>query len=538
MTSRAAWSAFGIGVVAVTSLTFAAAQPPRPAAFVTRAATALGGDARLRAIKTITVAGYGEAAYMNGGGNISASPDAPQKWVSLPEYDKTIDLEHGRMRVRQRNHQNFVFAGLAGYLGAANPAVALLDGAVAYNLAANGRAVRAGDQAVRARRFDMLNNPVVLVRAALDTAARVTNVRAERTLQLGDITVATGETLTLAIDGASGLPAWVRWRSHDENLGDVTFRTSFTGYLPVKGVMLPMGYNTVIDFRGVVQNKLYVDKNAVDEPIDDLAAPADVRSAAPAPAPSPMVEATRVGQGVWLLHGNGGANSILFEFADHLTMFEAPSSQGWTKALIDRARATVPGKPLTELVVSHHHFDHTGGIRQAMAEGLTIIAHKGTEGLFREIAARPGTIAPDALGSTPRPLKFKAVDDHLRLATRRCRWTSTTSSRTATWRKGCSPTCPRTACWSRATSSTSGGSCTGGRRRMPTTSPIGSSKWTATSGARARRADRAGDAGHRADDQGGRGRLHPHAGGRRLYAWMSSEGACPRRGRAVSAVGS
>jgi len=415
MASRAAWSAFGIGVVAVTSLTFAAAQPPRPAAFLTRAATALGGDARLRAIKTITVAGYGEAAYMNGGGNISASPDAPQKWVSIPEYDKTIDLEHRRMRVRQRNHQNFVFAGLAGYLGAANPGVALLDGDVAYNLAANGRAVRAGDQAVRARRFDMLNNPVVLVRAALDAAARVTNVRAERALQLGDITVATGETLTLAIDGASGLPAWVRWMAHDENLGDVTFRTSFTGYLPVKGVMLPMGYNTVIDFRGVVQNKLYVDKNAVDEPIDELAAPADVRSAAPAAAPSPSVEATRVGQGVWLLHGNGGANSMLFEFADHLTMFEAPSSQGWTKALIDRARATVPGKPLTELVVSHHHFDHTGGIRQAMAEGLTIIAHQGTEGLFREIASRPGTIAPDALGATPKPLKFKAVDDHLRL---------------------------------------------------------------------------------------------------------------------------
>jgi hypothetical protein len=128
------------------------------------------------------------------------------------------------------------------------------------------------------------------------------------------------------------------------------------------------------------------------------------------------VEATRVGQGVWLLRGNGGANSILFEFADHLTMFEAPTSQAWTKALFERARVTVPGKPLTEVVVSHHHFDHTGGIRQAMAEGLTIIAHKGTEPLFREIALRKGTIGADALGATPRPLKFKAVDDHLRLA--------------------------------------------------------------------------------------------------------------------------
>jgi len=211
------------------------------------------------------------------------------------------------------------------------------------------------------------------------------------------------------------LPAWVRWMAHDENLGDVTFRTSFTGYLPVKGVMLPMGYNTVIDFRNVVQNKLYVDKNAVDEAIDDLSSPAEVRSSALPRPPAPTAESTPVGQGVWLLHGNGGANSVLFEFADHLTMFEAPSSQAWTKAVIDRARATVPGKPLTEVVVSHHHFDHTGGIRQAMAEGLTIIAHKGTEGLFREIAVRKGTIAPDALGPNPRPLTFRAVDDHLQL---------------------------------------------------------------------------------------------------------------------------
>jgi Metallo-beta-lactamase superfamily len=415
MTSRGVLSAFAISVGAVVSVSLLAAQPRGPQAFVARAAEALGGAARLRSVKTITVAGYGETAYMNGGGNLSASPDAPQKWISIPYYEKAIDLEHGRMRVRQRNHQNFVFAGLAGYLGAANPAIAALDGDVAYNLGANGQAVRAGQQAVRARRLDMLNNPVVLVRAGLDPSTRVTNVRVERALQLADISVPTGETLTLALD-ANGLPAWVRWMAHDENLGDLTFRTMFTGYLPVKGVMLPTGYNTVIDFREVVQNKLYVDRNSVDESIEDLAAPAEIRSAAPTLPPPLAAEASRVAEGVWLLHGAGGANSILFEFSDHLTMFEAPSSQAWTKALIDRARATVPGKPLTDVVVSHHHFDHTGGIRQAIAEGLTIVAHKGTEGLFREIAMRKGTIAPDALGANPRALKFRPVDDHLRLA--------------------------------------------------------------------------------------------------------------------------
>ena len=183
----------------------------------------------------------------------------------------------------------------------------------------------------------------------------------------------------------------------------------------MKGVLLPTGYATIIDFRNVVQNRLYVDKNTVDESINDLAAPADVRSSPP-PAPRTLVaDATSVNRGVWLIHRQGGANSILFEFADHLTLFEAPTNQAWTKAVIDRARATVPGKPVTEVIVSHHHFDHTGGIREAMAQGLTVIAQKGTEGLFREIAARKGTIAPDAIGANPQALKFRALDDHLQL---------------------------------------------------------------------------------------------------------------------------
>ncbi len=145
MRSRVALSVSILTLAVAASALLASAQPRRAEDVVTRAAEALGGAGRLRAVKTIVVAGYGETAYMNGGGNISASVEAPQKWISVPEYEKTIDLEHGRMRVRQRNHQNFVFAGAAGYLGGANAASAYLDGEVAYNGAANGRIVRANE---------------------------------------------------------------------------------------------------------------------------------------------------------------------------------------------------------------------------------------------------------------------------------------------------------------------------------------------------------------------------------------------------------
>jgi len=377
-------------------------------------ASALGGKPRLLALKTLKIEGYGQLAYMNGGGNISSSPDAPQKWIRVPEYEKTIDIGSRRLRVRQRQHNDFVFASVDGYLGR-NVAVQALDGEIAFNIGADGRATRAGMAAVTARRIDMLAHPVVLVRVILDQKARVTNLRSQGDADLVDVVTSEGDKFNMAIDRATQLPSWISWVAQNENLGDVAFRLHFTGYLPVKGVMLPTGFNTLIDFRNISQSKLYVDTNTVDGPIPDLAAPAAVRSA-PIPAPVVLaVDAAPVGKGTWLLTGRGGANSILFEFADHLTVFELPTSQAWARALIEKAQSVVPGKRVTEVIVSHHHFDHTGGLRQAIASGLTVIGHKGVEGLFREIAARKSTVEPDAIGASPRPLKFRAVDDHLQL---------------------------------------------------------------------------------------------------------------------------
>ena len=142
---------------------------------------------------------------MNGGGNISASPDAPQKWVSIPEYEKTIDLEHGRMRVRQRNHQNFVFAGVAGYLGAPNPAVTYLDGDIACNAAQNNR-VRSRQRTGRACAPHRHAEQSGGARAGgvRHRAARSATSVATARGKLADMKFATGETVTLATRGDVG----------------------------------------------------------------------------------------------------------------------------------------------------------------------------------------------------------------------------------------------------------------------------------------------------------------------------------------------
>jgi glyoxylase-like metal-dependent hydrolase (beta-lactamase superfamily II) len=402
-----------IGLAVIASVATGAAQSSSSAAqaLIVRAAEALGGRDRILAIKTLTIEGYGQLAYQNGGGNITSSIDAPQKWIDINDFVRVVDFEHSRARVRQRQVNDFVFAAAQNMKGVVTTQG--VDGDIAYNVSAAGVATRASAAVAHQRRSETFAHPVAIVRVAMHPQSTVANRRKSGALELVDVTSPLGNKLTLAVDAASSLPAWVSWIGPDTNLGDLTYRAAFTGYQPVSGILMPTGINTTIDFRSIVQHKLYVDRHAVDAPVGDLAAPAAVRNT-PAPVPQPTIEATPIAKGIWFLRGAG--NSVLFEFDNHLTLFEVYASEANAKAVIDKARSLVPGKPLTEAIVSHHHFDHTGGLRTAVAEGLTIVMQRGNEALVREVTSRPAKLFPDALGRAPKPLKFRAVDDHLKMA--------------------------------------------------------------------------------------------------------------------------
>jgi glyoxylase-like metal-dependent hydrolase (beta-lactamase superfamily II) len=412
--------AVAISTALVIRLAGQAAAPERQ--LVTGAADALGGRDRVMALTSLQIVGYGELAYFNGGGNITSAPDAPQKWQKVLEYTRTIDLEHWRTRVQQRLKMDFVFASTVGQLGL-NRTNETLDGDVAFNIGGGFLAAPqsgtpqpqpAGSAAARQRRVELLAHPVTIVRAALDPTSKLSNLRKQGNLQLVDVTVRQGDTLTLAVNATTHLPTWVSYVGPNANLGDVTYRTAFAGYLPEKGVQLPTGFATTIDFRNVVQSKLYVDRNIVDAPIDDLSAPASVRAAQPSQgAPgggNASLKPMKVADHVWYMNGN-----TFFEFDDHITMVEANRTDAALQAILDVVNALVPGKRVTQVIQSHHHFDHSVGLRAAVAQGLTIISRRGNEGIFREMVARPAKLFPDALGRSPKPLKFIPVDDHLKL---------------------------------------------------------------------------------------------------------------------------
>ena len=211
---------------------------------------------------------------------------------------------------------------------------------------------------------------MTIVRAALDPGTKLRHLRKEAKVQLLDVTTAKGDELTLAVDATTHLPASVRWLSSSDNLGDIHNETFFQDYETVSGLKLPKHYLTKIDFRNYTTADIRVSKNTVDGDAGNLAAPAGVRAAAPPPPPTFKVNPVHVAEGVWWLQSTGNHSSAMYEFADHLTMFEAPSSAAQAHALFDAARAAVPVQAadrdhhLAPSLRSHRRSSH-GGRRRA-----------------------------------------------------------------------------------------------------------------------------------------------------------------------------
>jgi glyoxylase-like metal-dependent hydrolase (beta-lactamase superfamily II) len=385
-------------LLAVLMIAVACARPTPEQQVIDDAAQALGGAERLRAVKTIVITGQG--TQYNLGQDVV--PGASNQTFAVTEYRRAIDVAGERARTELTRVPKFTYwQGLAP-----QRQVQGLDRTIAYNIAASGSASRAAQTVADDRRDEFLRHPVTAVRAALDPAATLTNLRRANGQASVDIVTADKRTITLTVDAATKLPSRATTGANHVNLGDVLISTSFADYQNVNGVQLPARLTTKTDEFTTAEVR--ATQQVVDGDAGDLAAPAAVASAAvPTPQP-PNVTVEEVSRGVWLLAG-GSHHSALIEFADHLMLIDAPLNDARALAVIAKARELRPDKPLTHVVNSHHHFDHSGGIRAAVSEGLTVITHQGNVEFFREIVKRPHTRVPDALAKNPKPLRIEVV---------------------------------------------------------------------------------------------------------------------------------
>ena len=365
----------------------ALAQEDNPArAVLEEAAEAMGGHERLQTLDNVVLTGFGQRVYQQGGGFLTGEKHVPPKWQAVTDAQRTFDLQNERALNQERRAQECPFAGLFG-----------------LNFARNV-AVQTGDL--------LLDHPLPALLEALDEETQLGAVSIEEGMIVVQFTPdGSNSPAWIAINPETHLPAFSRWITSSSNLGDITYTAHFTGYMPFDGVQLPMGLMNEMDWRHQVSLMFQVDSYRVDvaeAELPEFPVPTQI-SGDPASAEA---QVTKVADGVWDVRVSGAGGPVI-EFADRLVMFEAYGGEAQTLARIDAANELVPGKRVAAVIVSHHHFDHTGGLRAAVSRGLEVISHRGNEGIVREMVTRPAVHYPDALAENPHELVFTPVDEKL-----------------------------------------------------------------------------------------------------------------------------
>ena len=117
----------------------------------------------------------------------------------------------------------------------------------------------------------------------------------------------------------------------------------------------------------------------------------------------------KLADGVYLILG--GYASVVVEFKDHLAIVESGQNEARGEAVIAEAKRLVPNKPIRYIVNTHHHFDHSSGLRPLVAEGATIVTHQINKSFYERVFTAPRTLNPDRLARSPRKPTVDAMTD-------------------------------------------------------------------------------------------------------------------------------
>ena len=160
------------------------------------------------------------------------------------------------------------------------------------------------------------------------------------------------------------------WIDNDV-LGDMLAEAWYSVYKDFGGVKFPtMIVEKQAGFPVLILSVSEVKPNAAMN-IQPQQSPADPASG----VQTVSVQTEKVADGVFYLKG-GTHHSVAVEFADHVVVIEAPLNEQRSLAVIAEVKKLIPNKPIKYLVNTHHHFDHSGGLRTYIDEGATIVTHE------------------------------------------------------------------------------------------------------------------------------------------------------------------
>jgi glyoxylase-like metal-dependent hydrolase (beta-lactamase superfamily II) len=371
-----------------------AQQSARP--LMEEVAQAMGGRDRILAVRTLVLEGTGENYSLGQ----NPAPEAPLPVFAVTELRRSIDFGNKRWRHEQSREPRFLTANTA-----AQRARLGYDG-VAYDILADGTTRRAAARADAERANELLHHPIGFLQVAFAPGTELTEEGSRGQLRQVRMN-AGGNKFAIFIDRQTKLPVRIEKIEYNSVLGDVVLESHLSDWRAVDGLMLPMRSVWRMDGRWPLSDTRFT-RSSVNADVGDLSAPAAVRTAQPLAPPAINVTSEEIAPGVWNLAGQSH-HSVAIEMRDHLLLVEAPQSDARTLAVIEKARTLRPGKPIRAVINTHHHFDHSGGVRAAVAEGLQVITHERNKPFFEELAGRRHFIVADALSKSRRPARIQGV---------------------------------------------------------------------------------------------------------------------------------
>jgi glyoxylase-like metal-dependent hydrolase (beta-lactamase superfamily II) len=250
--------------------------------------------------------------------------------------------------------------------------------------------------ALAERQMQLWTSPHGVIRAALANNAAVQ-----------------GRVVTFAVAGKMMVRATLSDQSLVERV-DAVIPNAVVGDLPVE-----ITYSDYKDYGGV-KFPTRIRQSAGGYPTLDLTV-TDVKANAPVDVPVPdavrqatgvysRVATQMVADGVWYLTG-GSHHSVVIEMKDHLIVVEAPLNEERAMAVLGEARSLAAGKPVKYVVASHHHFDHSGGLRAFASEGVTVVTHESSRAFLEQALGAPATVLPDRMAKSGRKPTVEGVKD-------------------------------------------------------------------------------------------------------------------------------
>jgi glyoxylase-like metal-dependent hydrolase (beta-lactamase superfamily II) len=221
--------------------------------------------------------------------------------------------------------------------------------------------------------------------------------------------------MSLYIDAKTNLISKYEMIYPDTLTGDEASELSFANYRKVGGLMVPSTFvwKQAGDVTAKWSYDVEFDPQLTDATFDAKTDGFRVQAAAP---PRP-VAVEKLGDGVYLVNalGGGGYNVMAVEFADHIVALEAPLSSQVGEQAIAEIKKAIPNKPIRYVAITHHHGDHSGGLRAFVADGATVVTTPQNVGFVKGLVESKGL--KDGLAKGAKPLKLEVVEGKKRVFT-------------------------------------------------------------------------------------------------------------------------